>query len=341
MRYGVRRGRLSLVAFGVAILALGIEVRVQDPAPDSESGHARLLTARASLKAKTGNLRRNTLLGEMSPQERRQAVDLVWGPGLPTAEKLRIFDTFWQYVDERFAAFQGVTVDWTALRDRYRPEIAAGVSRGRFAAIVNHISLALRDSHTIPLDFDVNVNTVPLPGIPLLSVSAWSVDPSGACATAQDDGSALVYSALPDHPLGLEPGDRILGYDGRPWRALYRELIDEELPLWPIWWGSSPRSFDHTFVMAAATNWSLFDTMDVAKRDGRVLSVPTSLMPGALWYGWCAEQMDVGIRQPDFFGGEYVTWGLLPGTNIGYIYVYAWPPAAQEQFSQAVRALTE
>ena len=82
-------------------------------------------------------------------------IDTTWGPGLPTERKLEIFDKFWTTIDERFAAFQGLDVDWAALRDRYRPEIAAGVSRGRFAGIMGHLSLALRDAHTIARDVGV------------------------------------------------------------------------------------------------------------------------------------------------------------------------------------------
>jgi hypothetical protein len=59
-------------------------------------------------------------------------------------------------------------VDWAALRLRYRPEVAAGVSRGRFAAIMNHLALALRESHTQANDVLVNFPTFPARGLPLL-----------------------------------------------------------------------------------------------------------------------------------------------------------------------------
>ena len=143
---------------------------------------------------------------------------------------------------------------------------------------MNHISLALRDSHSFAIDLPVNVDTVPDRGVPLLGQGGWIVDPSGACMTALDDGSALVCSAMPNHPLGLEPGDRILGYDGRPWRQLYKQLLKEELPLWPLWWGSSKSAFEHSFLMASGMNWPLFTTMDIAKRSG---AVPMSNEPHA------------------------------------------------------------
>lgn len=274
--------------------------------------------------------------------ERRAAVDAVWGPGLTTKIKLEIFDKFWNYVDVKFAAFHGIEVDWAQLRDRYRPEVAAGVSRGRFAAIINQMSLALRDGHTIPLDLLVNAFTVPEPGVPLVGVGGWILDTSGACLTAQDDGSALVYDAVSPHPMGLRPGDRVLGYDGRPWRELYQQLIDEELPMWPLWWGSGPEGFEHSFVMSAGVNWHLFETMDVFKHaTGTVEHLPTSLMPGVVVSNFCSEQIAVaGIPKPDYFARNFVRWGVIDGTRTGYIYVWSWEEPAPDDFAAAVYDLT-
>jgi hypothetical protein len=279
----------------------------------------------------------------MSPQQRAAAVDAFWGAGPPTAEKLRIFDKFWRYADEHYAAFQGIDVDWPAVRDRYRAEVTQGVSRGRFAAIMNRLSLALRDLHSVAFDAPVNFFTTPEPGVPLFVVGGWILDTSGACLTAQPDGSALVYSSIADHPLGLEPGDRILGYDGRPWRELFEQLTREELPLWTPVWGSSPSAFDHSFVMSAGVNWHLFDTMDIAKHDsGLVVHVPTSRMPGDIFFGFCAEEMNVpGVPKPHFFAGEPVSAGIVEGTQIGYVYAWSWSGDAKERFAAAVRNLTQ
>jgi hypothetical protein len=290
-------------------------------------------------------LRTGQRLGAMTPAERRAAVDAVWGPGFSPAIGLEIFDRFWNYVDAKFPAFQGVTEDWRGLRDRYRPEVAAGVSRGRLAAIVNRMSLALRDGHTIPLDLFVNAFTVPEPGVPLFGVGAWMWDTSGACLTAQDDGSALVYDVVPGHPMGLRRGDRILGYDGIPWPVLYQQLIEEELPMWPLWWGSGPEGFEHTFVMSAGLNWHLFDAMDVFKHaTGTIEHVPTSRMPGVMFSNFCSEQMGVaGVSKPTFSGAgdSLVRWGVVDATNVGYIYVWGWFGRAPDDFAAAVHELTE
>ncbi|MDI1242985.1 MAG: S41 family peptidase, partial [bacterium] len=269
-------------------------------------------------------------------------IDTYWGEGESTEEKLRIFDKFWSYADSKYAAFQGVDVDWNALRTKYRPEVAAGVSRGRFAAIMNQLAIALREPHTQALDLVVNVFTVPEPGVPSLAVGDTSFNPSGACTTTQADGTSLVYSAMPDHPLGLEPGDVVLGYEGRPWNVLYKELLAEEIPLWPLYWGGSTTSFAHSFQSSATINWHLFDSIDVQKASGSVVSVPTNLMPGPLWYGFCSEQLPIaGVDFPVGTWEQAVSSGVVAGTNVGYVYVWAWGPDSEIEFESQLRELIQ
>jgi len=274
--------------------------------------------------------------------EWRAAIDAAWGPGLPTARKLEIFDAFWNTIDQRFAAFQGIDVDWTALRERYRPEIAAGVSRGRFAAIMGQLSLALRDSHTMAID--IAIPTAPrVPGLPLLVLRGPGNNNFGACATAQPDGSALIYAVAPAHPLGLKPGDRILGYEGRPWREWYPELLAAELPIAGAW-GSSPSSMEHTIAQSAPVNWHLFDTIDIWRHDsGTVEHHATALLNTTpqLRSPMCTEELAVpGVPKPAALS-DLVTWGVIEGTRIGYIYVTAWQGDAGTRFEQAIRELTQ
>ena len=340
MRVGSRlRIFLSLISVAAATVLVALNAQTTTSVLDADLGIAERVLSRMSIASRVaprGGLR----TGAMTPAERRAAVDAVWGSGFSPEVSLEIFDKFWNYVDAKFAAFHGIDVDWTALRDRYRPEVAAGVSRGRLAAIINQMSLALRDGHTIPLDLFVNAATLPEPGVPLFGIGGWTVDTSGACLTAQDDGSALVYDVVPNHPMGLQRGDRILGYDGIGWPVLYQQLIDEELPMWPLWWGSGPEGFEHTFVMSAGLNWHLFDSMDIFKQaTGTVEHVPTSLMPGVIFSNFCSEQMAVaGVSKPTF--NDPVEWGVVQGTNVGYIYVWGWFNPAADNFAAAVDDLT-
>jgi len=270
-----------------------------------------------------------------------QLIDETWGEGLNTGEKLFFFDTFWHAIDDEFACFQGLDVDWSALRDLYRPEVASGVSKGRFAAIMSRLSLALMEAHTVALDRVVFWRTASVPGVPLLMVGGWGhLREFGACLTPLPDRSLLVYKAPEDHPLELSPGDIITGYENRPWAELYPEMLEYGLPV-SGFWGSSEDGYEHAWLMAAGANWHLFDTIDVDRHgSGETEHLPTALMEGYNEQVWCTEQFPVaGVAMPDFDHEQLFSWGVIEGTNIGYIYGWGWAWDAEQEFHDAVHAL--
>jgi hypothetical protein len=268
-------------------------------------------------------------------------IDEAWGPSPWTpAQMLEAFDLFWGRVDAEFACFQGIDVDWSALRTRYRDEVAAGPSRGRFAAIMNHLSLALRESHTNVRDTGVNTGANLAPGVPLFALGPWGITRRfGAALTPMPDSSLLVYNAMSDHPLGLVPGDIVLGYEGIPWKRLYPELLAAELPMIGIW-GSSPSSFTHTMLAGAGLNWHLFGTIDVVKYDsGDTLHLPVAPLAAATDTIDTLEQLPVpGVPMPRW-GSDWVSWGIVENTNIGYVYVRAWTGDAGFEFANAIDSL--
>lgn len=279
--------------------------------------------------------------GHYSEKDWAAAIDAQWGSGESTTEKLRIFDLFWDTIDRSFACFNGVDVDWDALYDRYRPEIGAGVSRGRFAAIMNHLSMALQESHTRIVDVTVSYRTAFRPGVPLAVVGGWGENGHfGAGLTPLPDSTLLVYKTVEEHPLGLVPGDIVLGYDGVPWKRLYREIIDAQLPLRGMW-GSSEEAFTHSWLMSAGMNWHLFDTLDVVKYGtGDTLHFATSDLYRSYLSLFCSEQMDIpGVPKPRYSEDQNVSYGIVEGTRIGYIYGWAWSDNAGMEFYDAVRAL--
>jgi hypothetical protein len=164
----------------------------------------------------------------------------------------------------------------------------------------------------------------------------------GAGLTPLEDSTLLVYDVVPNHPLGLVPGDRVLGYDGMLWKDCYKELLKEELPITGFWWGSSPSSFDHSFLMAAGMNWHLFDTIDIVKHEtGETLHLSTEQI-GAPMPIFSTEQMDIpGVPKPDLSSDEVVSYGIVEGTNIGYVYGWGWFWEAEAEFLDAIKTLME
>lgn len=264
--------------------------------------------------------------GHLTGSEWQELIDDRWGSGLPTEEKLVIFDEFWRRIDEEYACFPNSDIDWDALRDKYRSEVEAGVSRGRFDAIINHMALALQEIHVQALDYNVAADLLE-PGVPLMTVNGmYRNSHFGAALTPMADSTLLVYKAMEHHPLGLEPGDRVIGYDRRPWKVLYRELLSYELPLsWYPVYGSTPESALHSLLVSAGENWHLFDSIDIVRyRRDDTLHLPVSLMKGMETVLHGTEQMPVsGVSFPDLENGNCISWGKIDGTNVGYIYTWA------------------
>jgi hypothetical protein len=153
-----------------------------------------------------------------------------------------------------------------------------------------------------------------------------------------------VYAAVFRHPLGLVPGDIVLGYDRIPWKRLYKDLIAAQLPLTSFWWwGSSESSFNHSMLMSAGMNWHLFDTIDVVKyASGDTLHLSTTPLRGVAMSLFCTEQLDIpGVPKPNYYAQHLVSHGIIPGTNIGYIYGLGWSWNAQQEFLDAVQALMQ
>jgi hypothetical protein len=168
----------------------------------------------------------------------------------------------------------------------------------------------------------------------------------GASLTPLPDDSLLVIRVLPDHPLGLEVGDIVLGYDGVLWKDLYPQLLEAELPVGVTWvWGSTDESMEHCMLMSAGMNWHLFDTIDIVKyASGETLHLATAPLAGQYGEIIGNEQLPVpGVPMYDLFEGDAVSWGIVDGTDIGYIYIasWSWEPEDRisEQFLDAVYAL--
>jgi hypothetical protein len=266
--------------------------------------------------------------GHYSQEDWQAVIDSVWGIGLPNAHKLAIFDAAIDTLDRGFGAYFNLDINLDSLVNIYRPEIENGVSRGRFAAIMNYVSLYMKDTHTMLMDVPVNWGTPLNPGIPLFVIGGFrSNSHFGASLTPLPDSSLLVFKVLENHQLGLKVGDIVLGYDGVPWKKLYKELMDAQLPIQPTWiWGSTDESITHQILMSAGMNWHLFDTIDIIKYStGDTLHLATAPLAQQTGFIWGNEQIPVpGVQLPNFITEDYVNWGIVEGTDIGYVYIASY-----------------
>jgi hypothetical protein len=295
--------------------------RLLDDAPEQVTAQFTPRHAPPGLAAKPAGL--------LTPEEWAALIDATWGAGQSVGTQVDIWTNFWSAIDQQYANFEGLDPSiWDVVWDRYFPEISAGVSRGRLCAMVNHACREVRDGHTVAYDEYVAFTAL-TPGVPLMYVGDWGYSNHfGAGLTPLADSSLLVYKAVWNHPLGLEPGDLVLGYHSVPWKELYRDLIDAELPTTGWYWGGNDYSYTHAFLMSAGQNWHLFDTIDVVKYEtGDTLHLATDVMVGQNVPIWNSEQMDIpGVAMPNMMAGDMTAWGVIDGTDIGYIYSLGWFP---------------
>jgi len=258
-------------------------------------------------------------------------IDSVWGSGLSWSEHATLWQFTWDAVDTGFASFFGLdSAIWDTVWNRYWPEVQDTVSKGRLAAIANHAMWVLEEQHTGMYDLDV-LFTQPEPGVPLLLTGGVAInDPLGAALTPLPDSSLLVYKTVASHPLGLVPGDLVLGYDGVPWKDIYPYLLDTvELPYAASYIpGNTEASRTHGLLTACGANWHLFDSVDVVKYStGDTMRLSTAPLIGQDFSLYATEQLEIpGVPIIDVTSGDVTTWGVVDGTNIGYIYSWGWFP---------------
>ena len=266
-----------------------------------------------------------------------------WGPGEDSAGKLTTFNLYQSYARAYNSTFVWNPINWDSLASLLRSRITESTGCGEFSRILNDLAFGLRDAHAYAYD-NVMLTTPLNPGTPILADGSGFVQHSGVGLTPLADSTLLVYKVAPNHPLGLAPGDIILGYQGVPWRQLVRELLDGGVPHY-LWNGGAPSFMERSFLWAAGESWHLFDTIDVVKHaTGQTVHLPLDSMITLHVQNQMLnnEQLPVpGVPMPVYDPGSgAVTHGIIQGTNIGYIYVYHHAYAdVSPEFDAAVQAL--
>jgi hypothetical protein len=278
----------------------------------------------------------------------QRIIDSTWGPGYPLTQKLQIYNTFAQKIRNEFDGFISLNLNWDSLYNHYLSKINDSTSKGAFSSIISHFAYDLKDMHTRAFDSSVVFTTLN-PGVPVLLIGSYiSIEHFGAVTTVLPDSTTLVLRVVPNHPLDLEPGDIILGYEGIPWKVLVKELLDAGLPMIATTGGCKTADTYLNFS-GVGLNWHLFSTIDILKHSTgniqhlSVLPLLTLNLPPTA----NNEQLPISnIPFPNILpypviNDTVVTYGVLNNTNIGYIYLAKENPqiTADDQFFNAVNAL--
>jgi len=297
---------------------------------------------RAPYSSYDRNIRAKTTSNVFDTTGWAASVDAYWGNGLPTANKLSIFDTFWHEVDSSYPCFVQLPLyNWDSIVNAKRNEIGMGVSKGRFAGIISDLMTYINDAHSNFIDVPVSYYTNIAPGLPVFRGQSGRF---GACVAALDDSSALVCEVVPNHPFGLQPGDIILGYNSIAWKELVKIILRHQLPN-SVFKGSTSWATWQRYIKAAGENWYLFDTINIRKCNGTLVSYPTSLMVGNSYPNFCPDQLPVpGVSRlsyQDLQANKAYSSGVITGTSIGYVYMYDCLDMSGDSLYNRVKTLVE
>jgi len=262
------------------------------------------------------------------PFNHKERVDLFWGPAPDLETRMYVFDEIWETLAEEYPGFTVSELDWDEVRSTYRPQMELATSYGRFYAVLSHMVAELRDSRVfISSDYicgQLHYHPRQAERPPFFHL--WDkTSVIGACATSMPDDRLLVYSTEAGNPAGLEPGDFILGYDGRTWRQNLEIIDREQMPVCGLN-RTVDSAYDYNRMNVAVNNAHLFQSMEVLKKGA---SSPESINTDRL-IGYesdfiCSDQVGVDAVDPpytsfsDLSYSPDASWGILSGTNIGYI----------------------
>jgi len=133
--------------------------------------------------------------------------------------------------------FPNLSINWTPCALSTGPQIGSGLSRGGSLGLMTRMWLALQEMHTSVTDeiVDTTFGGSPISygntrGSPPFGYRDKLVGFARGPRYSNANSSGLVYRVAPGNPLGLEPGDLVLGYEGIPWKRLYGRLLDYGLP---------------------------------------------------------------------------------------------------------------
>jgi len=274
----------------------------------------------------------------------RKRIDEAWGEAPDKSDRLEIFDLIWDTLGVGYAGFVTGHVDWDEIKSRYRPEVEKADSFGRFYSLMSNIFREIQDGHTYiygttvcsSIETDITLNKRP----PVFVTSTIETN-IGACVTVDENDQLLVYEVDPNNPAGLEPGDIIVGYDGKSWKELLELIFEWELPICGANF-SSNEAQEFLLQRTVVSNAHLFKDLNFKKYGSEeVNSYKTDDIQLFKTEIRCTEQLLVKDGPEPVDNDQQVSWGRLPNSNIGYIYISGYTLGVSSEFEKAVSELMD
>ena len=276
-------------------------------------------------------------------EEMGKRIDEFWGKAPEKPDRLEVFDKIWETLGAKYAGFVTGNVDWDEIYSRYRPEVEKADSFGRFYFLLSGIFREIQDAHTpivgekvcMTAEEDISLNKRP----PVF-ITPYNKTNIGACVTVDENDQLLVYKVAQNNPAGLEPGDIIVGYDGKKWEDLLDQIFEWELPSCGFI-SSSDEAQEFALKRSVMSNAHLFKYLNFKKYGSEeIVSYRTDDIQLVKTDIKCTEQLPVENGPEIVETKAETSWGRLPDSNIGYIYI-SGTASENSKFEQAAEELMD
>lgn len=264
---------------------------------------------------------------------------IFWGemPGDPDASII-LFQRIWSEINSNFCGFKGFDLDWDAYKEKNYEAVEFADNYGDYLNILTDMAYQLHEGHSTVYTkrmkgggrFFLSFNA------PVFLSFGQSTTKIGGCPVLTEDQEVVIKSIdKPEvNPYNLNPGDIILGYNGVPWKYWADALNHAKLPKFANP-GASAGARSINLLKAAASNAHFFEVINIKRHEtGEIETLPIIPLESKDVL-WCKEWTGIetpGVSQPEVnaFEQEAMTYGILEGTNIGYIYLTQCPSMWEE-----------
>ena len=236
-----------------------------------------------------------------------QAADRSPSESLSAKDRIEILETVWQTINDEYydPAFNGV--NWSEVRERYRPRVEAAKSDGEFYLIISQMLLELQDLHTA-------------------FVAPGEQSRSSGISVYEVEGKVVVVNVVPDSDAagaGVKAGMIVRSFDGKPIEARVAQL-QTKLGHWTNTRACHFATYSSLLGGAANTTFKL----DLERADGTqfevgltrrvVPSSPAKLTAVRLPSGFSYMKINRALLSPvdDQFESEFKTLKDSPGLII-------------------------
>jgi hypothetical protein len=260
---------------------------------------------------------------------------------------LKLFQAIWGFINTNFPGFPGIMktednpdgIDWDEFGEWAYEEIEYIDNYGDFANIMTRMAYVLKEGHSqvIPGRLKGAMGlTSYRENAPVFIPFSAKVSTIGACYTVTEEEELVVTYIIDDeNPYDLRPGDEIVGFNGIPWAEWLPYLIEADIPYYgsPA---SSEGAIRYNLLKSGMTNARLFEKINIKEyRTGEIVTKPI-LYERFTWTTTkpCTEHFVSvpGVPDPQisFYATDPLYYGIMEGTNIGYIYLTSFPSGWDE-----------